>query len=552
MSHPKQICKQCKTQFEVIPKDLEFYKKMNVPAPAHCPDCRVQMRLAWRNERRLFTRKCDLSGKQTISFYPQNSQYKVYAQDVWWSDKWDGKDYGRDFDFNRPFFDQFAELLADVPHMAMVISHGENSDYCPYAVYYKNSYMCVSGVKGEDIYYSFWTNDSRSCTDCYACFESELCYECVQCINLYNSFFCKDCDNSNDLAFCVNCDGCKNCIGCYGLRHKEYYVFNKKVTPQEYEKINKEIRESPEALLEMKAKFQQHLLNYPQRALQMVNTENCTGDYLLNCRNSHDCYLSEGLEDCAYMWNIPDGCKDCMDLNFSPKSELTYNSISTVNGSNCLVAPFCWDTKDSFYSFQCFYSGNLLGCVGLKKEKYCILNKQYSKEEYNRLVPRIIEHMKKTNEWGEFFPMEISPFGYNETIAQDYFPLLKHEVKKRGWRWSDEQPSVPKVEKTIIAAQIPANIKDVPDDIVNWAILCEESGKPFRIIPQELTFYRKMGLPIPRRHPNLRHAQRQASLNPRHLFNRNCDKCGAPMQTTFAPSRPETVYCEKCYLKEVY
>ncbi len=550
-------CKQCTQQFKTIDKDLDFYKRMDVPIPSLCPDCRGQRRLAWRNERTLFKRKCDLTGKPTISFYPQESPFKVYAQDSWWSDKWDAKEYGRDFDFSRPFLEQFNELLKEVPHMAMVVSHGENSDYCPYAVYYKNSYMCVSGVVGEDMYYSFWSHDSKDCMDCYGCFQCEKCYECIQCINLYNSIYCKDSDNSHDLAFCVNCDGCKSCIGCYGLRHKEYYVFNKKVTPEEYERINKEIRSSAQELIKMREKMNQHLQKYPQRALQMVNTENCTGDYLLNCKDSHDCYLSEGLQDCAYMWDIPDGCKDSMDCIFSPGNELTYNTISTLNGYNCIVLPFCWDVKTSSYSFQCFYSSNLFGCIGLKREKYCILNKQYSKEEYEELVPRIIEHMKKNSEWGEFFPVEMSPFGYNHTAAQVYFPLSREEALEREWPWADKDPEPTKVEKTVAAAEVPESIADIPDNIVDWAITGEVTGKPFRIIPQELAFYRKMGLPVPRRHPNQRHQERQDMLNPYRLYERKCDKCETIIKTTFAPDPKGghggvIVYCEKCYLETVY
>ena len=37
--------------------------------------------------------------------------------------------------------------------------------------------------------------------------------------------------------------------------------------------------------------------------------------------------------------------------------------------------------------------------------------------------------MKSTGEWGEFFPHEMSPFGYNETVAQEYFPMTEDEVR---------------------------------------------------------------------------------------------------------------------------
>ena len=116
-------------------KYLETHK---IPTPKLCQDCRLQRILAWRKEVPLYSRKCDLTGKPIISLYPPNSEYVVYAQDVWWSEEWSPFECGRDFDFNRPFFEQFNEFLKTVPHMGITISHGENSDYCPHSTNYKN------------------------------------------------------------------------------------------------------------------------------------------------------------------------------------------------------------------------------------------------------------------------------------------------------------------------------------------------------------------------------------------------------------------------------
>jgi hypothetical protein len=111
---------------------------------------------------------------------------------------------------------------------------------------------------------------------------------------------------------------------------------------------------------------------------------------------------------------------------------------------------------------------------------------------------------------------------------------------------------MPKVSRVIPAVKLPDAIDDVPDDILNWAIECEATKRPFRIIKQELDFYRKMKLPIPHLHPDERHRRRMALRNPRKLWKRPCMKCGKEMETTYAPERPEIVYCENCYLKEVY
>ena len=141
-------------------------------------------------------------------------------------------------------------------------------------------------------------------------------------------------------------------------------------------------------------------------------------------------------------------------------------------------------------------------------------------------------------EWGEFFPASLSPFGYNETVAQEYYPLSRSEAISQGFNWSDYEAPFPKVEKIIPASRLPDNIDDIPDDILAWAIECEVSKKPFRIIKQELEFYRKHHLPIPRRHPDVRHMDRMKMRNPRKLFERLCDceKCEENNKTSLLSS----------------
>jgi hypothetical protein len=188
----------------------------------------------------------------------------------------------------------------------------------------------------------------------------------------------------------------------------------------------------------------------------------------------------------------------------------------------------------------------------MHNKQYCIFNKQYTKEAYEKLVPAIIEYMKKTKEWGEFFPISFSPFGYNKSSAQMYYPLTKAEAEKRGWKWDDVPDERPSVSKVIAASQLPDSITEIPDDILNWAVECEVTNKPFKITPQELRFYREQNLPVPRRSPDQRHLDRSALRNPRTFFDRACGKCTKAIRSTYSLDRPEIVYCESCYQKEVY
>ncbi|MBU1757660.1 hypothetical protein KKG31_00465 [Patescibacteria group bacterium] len=77
----------------------------------------------------------------------------------------------------------------------------------------------------------------------------------------------------------------------------------------------------------------------------------------------------------------------------------------------------------------------------------------------------------------------------------------------------------------IQAKDLPDNIKDVDDSILDKAIICEESSRPYRLIKQELDFYREHNIPLPRRHYEVRFFDRLDVLPPMELFLRKCDKC---------------------------
>ncbi len=161
---------------------------------------------------------------------------------------------------------------------------------------------------------------------------------------------------------------------------------------------------------------------------------------------------------------------------------------------------------------------NLFGCVGLKNKEYCIFNKQYTKEEYNEIVPKIIKKMQEDGEWGEFFDPSLSPFGYNETVAMEYYPLTKEETLKLGFNWSDYEAPFPKVDKIVEGSKLWTSSCDIIHEqkpellekILNYAIKCEVSGKLFRLVKQEIEFYIKHKLPLPRKHPDIRHQERLA------------------------------------------
>ncbi|MDA1209081.1 MAG: hypothetical protein O2904_03570, partial [bacterium] len=235
-------------------------------------------------------------------------------------------------------------------------------------------------------------------------------------------------------------------------------------------------------------------------------------------------------------------------------AELCYESAGIGEGAQQLLfCDACWpNCHNLLYCNVCSSSHHCFGCIGLKQKSYCIFNKQYTKEEYEKLVPKIITQMMERKEWGEFFPVKTSVFGYNETPAQRHQPLTKEEVLAKSWSWKDEEDQTLDVKKVIDAKQLPDSSTDTPDDILHWAIRCTETDRPFRITKQELGFYREMHLPIPRLHPDERSRLRMLKRNPRKLWDHTCDKCSTSMKSSYDPARSETVYCESCYRHAMY
>lgn len=540
-------CKNCNLSFEITEGDLAFYKKINTPAPTFCPACRRQRRFAFRNERNLYVRKCDFSGKQIVTTYSPDKAFKVYAHDIWWGDQWDPLEYGQEFDFNKPFFEQYKELHDRVPRMDMIIVNSENSDYAPYSVNSRNCYMCVSSNYSEDVYYSYQTNYSRDSVDCLLSNHCELCYESVYGVNLYHCLWTVNCRESSDLYFCRDCQGCQKCIGCANLKNKNLYAFNKLVSQAEYDALLKLLTDRKN-IEKMKLSFRDASLKFPYRENYNINCENVSGDHLRDCKNSENCFDAGGLEDCKYVYVLPKGGKDIYDGHYSQNSELVYDCVSAVNDYDCKWVIHTWDCKNSMYCDECYYSDNLFGCIGLRRAHFCILNKQYSEAEYKELLPKIIEYMKKNGEFGEFFPAKLSPFCYNESLAHENFPLMEAQALDKQLRWKEKDAKEYKP-----ATYLPADtIGEVKDEVINETLACKDCGKNYRVILQELRFYRKNKLPIPLHCQDCRYKERTKFRNPFKIWKRNCAKCSNQILTTYAPERTEIVYCEKCYLESLY
>jgi uncharacterized protein YbaR (Trm112 family) len=583
-----KICQNCKQAFTIEPDDFSFYEKLKVPPPTFCPQCRKQRRLSWRNDINLYSRKCDLCKKSIISLYSTDKPFPVYCQKCWWGDGWDPKQYAQEYDFAKPFFMQFKEFHNRVPALAMVNDDGIASVNCEYTQdfsFAKNCYMCFIGWKVEDCMYDHYLIDGKAIVDslssigeCEYLYDTIQTQKCYQCRNVYDSISLSDC------SFCYDCRDCTDCFMSVGLRHKRYCFKNEQYTKEEYEKILREYKLNTWAgVMRAKKEFEPMLYKYPRRFAIMRNCVNCTGDALINGKNSKHCFNVQRPEDSKWIENS-DTPKDCYDLSVGGELNQCYEGITPDHSYHSFFSIYSWKNSEVAYVDGCHSSENLFGCAGLKKAKYCILNKEYSKEEYEDIIPKIKKHMsdmpykdKQGNVYafGEFFPSELSPFGYNESVAQDHFPLAKEDALQHGFSWQDIfQRTTGKETKKL--EDLPESITDVSDTIVNEVLGCEKCNRNYRITPAELTFLKRMKIPIPHYCFYCRLEERFKFRNPYQLWHRTCDcsgrslkngvyantatvhqshsfdkTCPNEFETTYAPDRKEIVYCEQCYQAEV-
>ena len=566
MNPETKQCQNCKQNFVIEPEDFLFYEKIKVPPPTFCPKCRLQRRLAFLNIFNLFSRQCDLCKKDILAIYAKDAPYKVYCPSCWWSDKWDWASYGRDYDFSRPFFEQFNELLHEVPHISLYIDSPTliNSQYVNFAGSQKNTYLLFMTDSVENTAYGFYLNHVKDSLDSSAIVSSELCYDSM---HSYKNSHCvglrSQVTDSVDCAFLKDCFNCQNCIASANLHNKQYYIFNKPYSKDGYTK-EKERWDlgSYKDYQELKRLAEEHWKKFPPKPVQEEFSVNSSGSHVFRSRNCKQCFEVTGGEDSKYLfWLYDPPIKDCYDIStWGNNLSLSYECSNVGEHSSNLKFSMGSGINiyDAEYTFAALSSSHIFGSAWMRKGEYIILNKRYSKEEYETLREKIIKHMdempykdKKGNiyRYGEFFPIELSPQAYNQTIANYFFPLSRDEIGNYGYKHRETE--MRKHDVTIATNNIPDHIKDVSDSILKEVLQCGECGKGFRIIPMELQFLRRRSLPLPRKCPFCR-IEEKFKLWVRNLrmVLRVCSRCGAHFETKYTEAEASIVYCKECYQKE--
>ena len=78
--HKGKCNHQCTEAFKITPEEFKFYKKMLIPVPKLCPNCRHFARLAQRTPIKLYDRTCAKCGIEIKTSYASDRPETVYCK----------------------------------------------------------------------------------------------------------------------------------------------------------------------------------------------------------------------------------------------------------------------------------------------------------------------------------------------------------------------------------------------------------------------------------------------------------------------------------------
>lgn len=545
-----KICFDCKNEFTIDSGDLLLYEKVGLKVPEKCFECRTKQYFIFSIFGKFRKGVSDLSKESFITIFPNNPRFPIYKSYEWWSDIWDPMSYGQEYDSSRPFFEQLKELQEKVPRPHQVGQNNTNCDWCDDVWDSKNCYLTRSISKCDNLSYCYRVLDSKDSFDLVYSFNLENSYDCTGCHNSFNLNFSEKSKDCIDSYFLFDCRNCQNCFMCWDLRNKQYCIRNKQYSKEEYQKELKNIKfDSYKNVEALKNEFEKILKNGAvHRENFNLKTSNSLGNYLTNCDKCVNMFAWENSQDCR---NGLRGLntKDCIDQGFSWNLELSGNN-GMVDGGYQIKHSSCSIGRYSEYVDLCKEVEYCFGCVGLRNKKYCILNKQYDKESFDKLKTRIVDDMEKRGEYGKFMPYSFGTGPYNLSNGMVYFPTTtKEEVLRNGGYWSEEDLSS---ENGMSSMELPDSILDTRPEISSQALICPESKYRFNISVAEYEFHKRKSFALPRLHFDSRILNKMKTMSIIKSYPYKCFYCKKDIMAYYPPEwNYQNIACEECYKQNI-
>lgn len=553
----ERTCKKCAAIFKIDEEDINFFRMFRVPPPTLCPLCRRKRRFgSLMRVPKFFKKKCDAPGhgEEVITIFPPSSPHRVYDFSFYQSDEWDGASYGRECNSAQPFFTQFQKFFFDVPHVSLEHDPmGVGVEYTLGGRGGKNNYYASAPFGSEECMYVNDARFSKNIVDSSAMFNSEFCYESVNTAYSNKGIYLINCSHCIDSAFLYDCKNCSDCFLSSNLRNVSYVFKNEQLTKEDYRRRMGEIDLGERAVFKRTLdEFKPVMQKALRRSVQAVNCVDTVGDSNIECKDCYFVFRAQGSERCRYSENLLK-TKDLYGVTNSV-GEHIYEGVTCIP-SNIWFSIYARDSTFVEYCAEVRNCNYCFGCVSLRNKQFHIFNKPYTETEYWRRVDEIKTGMLLRGEYGEFFDLSLGLMPYQSSSGGYYFPVSEEEAKAQNIPFYPEPESRLPDGVCVLdpKTEVPENIKNVTDDILKHAVRCEVTGKAFRITPSELQFYRRLGIPVPSKHPWQRMVERRDREFPFALYDFVCPGCKEESYSVYTAEEQKKyrILCEKCYLREV-
>lgn len=293
------------------------------------------------------------------------------------------------------FYKELKRIITSYPKRPQDTVASENCDYATSVYYCNNVYHGFDVNNSKD---SAYIQSSLLCVNCFDVdytVECELTFESIDAFKCYNCTYLEDCGNMRDADYCSRSSNCHDVFGCVRLKNKSFCIFNRQLSEADYREKVKEYKKWPaEKVWAEVVKIQDR---FPvTQTHEDFNQNTPFGNYIYYNKDCYMCFDATNNESCAYIY---EGHKNkmCYDISLSGESQLSYEFIDSALLFNCNYAMWSKSCQDSWYMMSCFDVKDSIGCFGLNHRQYCILNRQLSKEDYERISGPLLAELKQKN-----------------------------------------------------------------------------------------------------------------------------------------------------------
>ena len=548
----ERVCAVLGTKWMMDEGEIAMYRTYNVPPSKYAPDTRMKLIMGnfvvfdvWYNKH------ADTGAPIITNTHPATG-IRVLPDEEWFQQ--DFTSHAINLDLETPFFDQLYRLRVSVPLAASYnYVSAENSiafislgDQDSYFVLASKSKRCCYAMNAHDAEDSAELATVRMIRSSYHLAHCERMYECCFAQESY------DCLKSD---FLFDCRNCENCFGATNKRNEKYVWMNEQLSKEEWEKRRAEVDLSTwSGRQTWEASFRDLMKQAVWPENFNIQVENVTGDYVTKSHNIVDGYFvwegSHDLDHTAFAYGT--ASEHCSYVTGLFSSSRCYYGIGTGDSSDVRfslsITSRCHEVE---YSNSCYDCEYCFGCFGLQKKKYCILNKQYTEEEYWQRVDALKCAMLDRGEYGDLPSLKFSTQRWETSGAPIVYGATKEECMKLGAL--DFEPGADGAEGPAVDASLVNSIDEIPDradeSLAGKPFLDPVSGRRFAYLKPELKLHEKLGVAPPRMHPTRRINELYAEMNYAVFEDIPCVKCAKPIRVAKNRHYPDRlIYCKECYL----